>query len=57
MIPKEHPARYIVESWVDYYRPVSAWNIGKQSEFKDRYLYDENTILNALSKASETEQK
>jgi len=30
---------------VGYFRPVDAWNIGKQQEFKDRKYFDENKFV------------
>lgn len=36
--------RQIVEQWsrvMGYHRPVTAWNPGKQQEFKDRKMFEE----------------
>ena len=32
---------------VGYYRPVDAWNKGKQEEFKDREVFTKEDIENA----------
>ena len=36
-----------------YFRPVTQWNKGKQSEFEDRQVYDTPTIQDLKSMQSE----
>jgi len=32
-----------------YFRPVSQWNKGKQEEFKNRKVFDHNTMAKAIA--------
>ncbi len=36
-----------------YHRPVSQWNKGKKSEFKERKYFSETVTLNSLNKYKE----
>ena len=36
-----------------YHRPVSQWNKGKKSEFKERKYFSETVTLNSLDKYKE----
>lgn len=48
----EHTCGMPVECWsrvTGYFRPVSAWNKGKQEEFKDRKRFDMDLARNYVN--------
>ena len=55
----EEHERTRTEIWtrvMGYHRPVSAWNVGKQAEHKERRFFDEKKGLKALSKPQPEQQ-
>jgi len=47
---KELFAKFGLEGVMGYFRPVSGYNKGKQSEFKERKYFNENKIADKLPK-------